>query len=100
MENKRNDNLTPEEKEQRDIELENKILSLLLPIFGGISFILGTTGFILTIASEVGIAIFFLLIALIGAGCAVIGILMLLKRFANRFRKKETVPSEHPNRNK
>lgn len=100
MENKRNENLTPEEKEKLDIEFENKILRILLPSFGGVSFILGLTGFILTIASEVGIAIFFLLIALIGALCIALGVLSLLKKFKNRYRKEEVVPSEQPNRNK
>ena len=100
MENKKNDNLTPEQKEKKEIELENKILSILLPSFGGVSFILGLTGFILAITENVGVAIFLLIIALIGAGCIAYGVLLLLKKFRNRFRKEEVVPSEEPDRNR
>lgn len=98
MENK-DSNLTPEQKEQKEIELENKILSILLPSVGLVAFIIGFVGFILTVSAPnaIGTAIFLLLLALLGAGGIAYGILAFLKYRRNKYRKKESVPSETPN---
>ena len=98
MEKKQNSSLTPEQKEKRDIELENKILSILLPSVGLIALIVGLVGFFLTIGQPNGTggAIFLLILALLGAGGIVYGVLAFLKARRNKYRKEESVPSEEP----
>ena len=85
-----------EQKEKEAIELENKILAFLLPAVGGIAFIIGLVGFILTITEKVGPALFLLFLALLGAGGIAYGAVVWLKAYKNRFRKKEVEPSPEP----
>lgn len=93
MERKRD--LTPEEeKEQKAIAWENKILSILLPSVGLVAFLFGFIGFILVIPSNVGIAIFLLILALLGAGGVAYGVFVFLKMRKNR-QKKEKEPEEN-----
>ncbi len=99
MEKEEKNKLTPEQQEKKDIELENKILSILLPSVGLTAFIIGLVGFILTIGSPngVGIAIFLLILALLGAGGIAYGVLAFLKARRKKYRKEESVPSTEPN---
>lgn len=85
-------------KEKKEIEKENKILAILLPAVGIAAFIVGLVGFILTIGQEPGTGVMLLILALLGAGGIVYGVLAFLKKRAKRFRKEESVPSETPNR--
>lgn len=97
MKNKKDTNLTPEQQEKKAIETENKFLKVLLPGVGGIAFIFGLVGFILTISSNVGVAIFLLILALIGAGGVAYGVYLIIMKRKKKFHKEETAPSEEPN---
>ena len=97
MEKKKNSNLTPEQQEKLEIEKENKILAVLMPAVGGAAFILGLVGFILTITVNVAIAIFLLIVAILGAGGIAYGVYHLILKKRKKLRKEEVVPSETPN---
>ena len=101
MENKINSQLTPEQKEKKDIEFENKILSIVLPSAGIAAFVIGLLGFIAAIgtAEGVGPAIFLLILALLGAGGIAYGVLVFLKLRRKKYFKEESVPSDEPNAN-
>ena len=72
--------LDKEQKEQRAIYIENKILSFLLPITGVAAFILGLVGFILTLnAGQVGITIFYIILTLLGLVGSLYGVLLLVR---------------------
>ena len=94
--NKQQVELTPEEEEIKAIEWENKVLGILLPIVGSIAFILGLVGFIITISSNAGVAIFLLIVAILGMGGIAYGIYRLVTRKKRKLHKKETVPSDRP----
>ncbi len=97
MEKKKNSNLTPEQQEKLEIEKENKILKVLMPAVGGAAFILGLVGFILTITVNVAIAIFLLIVAILGAGGIAYGVYHLILKQRKKLHKEEVVPSETPN---
>lgn len=87
--------LDKEQKEQRAIYIENKILSFLLPITGVAAFILGLVGFILTLnAGQVGITIFYIILTLLGLAGSLYGVLLLVRLKKPDFlkmKKKEEV---------
>ncbi len=97
MEKKKNSNLTPEQQEKLEIEKENKILKVLMPAVGGAAFILGLVGFILTITVNVAIAIFLLIVAILGAGGIAYGVYHLILKQRKKLHKEEVVPSDTPN---
>ena len=97
MENKKKSNLTPEEQEKKEIELENNILKYLLPSVGLTALILGTVGFILTISVNPGVAIFLLIIVILGLGGIAYGVYHLFLKKWRKLHKEETVPSDKPN---
>ena len=97
MENKKKTSLTPEQQEKKEIEMENKILKVLLPSVGGAAFILGLVGFILTITVNVAVAVFLLIVAILGAGGIAYGVYHLILKKKKKLRKEEVVPSETPN---
>ena len=97
MENKNKSNLTPEQQEKKDIEMENKMLNVLMPSVGGAAFILGLVGFILTITVNVAIAIFLLIVAILGAGGIAYGVYHLVLKQRKKLHKEEVVPSDTPN---
>lgn len=100
VEKKKKSNLTPEQEEKQAIEMENKILAVLMPAVGGVAFILGLVGFILTITAEtpnVPIAVFLLLVAILGAGGIAYGVYHLILKQRKKLHKEEVVPSETPN---
>ena len=97
MENKKKSKLTPEQKEKQEIEMENKILKILLPSVGATALIIGVVGFILTISSNVGLAIFLLIVAILGLGGIAYGVFHLIMKKRKRLHKEEFVPSETPN---
>ena len=72
--------LDKEQKEQRAIYIENKILSYLLPITSVIALILGLVGLILTLnAGQVGITIFYIILTLLGLAGSLYGVLLLVR---------------------
>ena len=92
---KRNEPLTPEEeKEQKAIAWENNVLSILMPSVGLVLFLFGFIGFILVIPSNVGIAIFLLVLAILGGGGIAYGVLSFLKRRKNRSKKEDKEPEK------
>lgn len=97
MKAKKDSTLTPEQKEKIEVEWENNILKILLPAVGGIAFIIGLLGFILAIGTNVGVAIFLLILAILGAGGVAYGVYLIIMRRKNKYRKEEAVPSDQPN---
>ena len=86
--------LDKEQKEQRAIFIENKILSFLLPITGVAALILGIMGFALTLnAGQVGITVFYIVLSLIGLAGSLYGAILLVRlknpNFLKRKRKEE-----------
>ena len=97
MENKKENKLTPEEQEKKDIEWENKVLAILMPSVGAAALIIGVIGFILTISRNTGIAVFLLIVGILGAAGVAYGVVQLLKRRKKKYHKEESVPSDKPN---
>ena len=81
--------LIDEEKEKAKIAWENKVLSYLMPIVGVIAVIVGIVGFILTINHNTGIAIFLVLLAALGLGGIILGLLTFFKERKNKKGRKE-----------
>ena len=86
-----------EQEELEIIKKENKILAFLLPIVGLLLFIFGLLGFILSISENVAIGIILLVFALIGGGGIAYGVIKFIGYRKNRFKKKESEPSQTPN---
>ncbi len=97
MKSKIDPTLTPEQKEKIEVEWENNILKFLLPIVGGIAFLFGLLGFILAISTNAGVAIFLLILAILGAGGIAYGVYLIIMKRRNKYRKEEVVPSDQPN---
>ena len=97
MDKKKKTNLTPEQQEKKEIEMENKILKVLMPAVGGAAFILGLVGFILTISVNVPIAVFLLIVAILGLGGIAYGVYHLILKKKKKLHKEEVVPSDTPN---
>ena len=90
--------LDKEQKEQRAIYIENKILSFLLPITGVIALILGLMGLILTAsAGQVGITIFYIVLLVAGLAGTLYGVLLIVRLkkpdFLKRKKKEEAEDS-------
>lgn len=81
--------LVDEEKEKAKIEWENKVLSYLMPIVGVLAVIVGIVGFVLTVNYNTGIAIFLILLAALGLGGIILGVLTFLKERKNKKGRKE-----------
>ena len=80
--------LIDEEKEKAKIEWENKVLSYLMPIVGLVAFIVGLVGFILVVGQNVGVAVFLMILAVLGLGGIAYGVLAFLKKRQNKLRKE------------
>lgn len=90
--------LDNEQKEQRAIYLENKILSFLLPITSVIALIVGLLGFILTLpAGQAGITVFYIILFLLGLAGSLYGALLIVRLkkpdFLKRKKKEEVEDS-------
>ncbi len=90
--------LDNEQKEQRAIYLENKILSFLLPITSVIALILGLLGFILTLpAGQAGITVFYIILFILGLAGSLYGALLIVRLkkpdFLKRKKKEEVEDS-------
>ena len=84
-----------EEKDRKDAELENKILSFLLPIVGGIAFILGLVGFILTLgAGKIGITVFYAILFALGLLGVLYGVLIIIRLKNPDFLRKQKKEKE------
>ena len=90
--------LDKEQKEQKAIYIENKILSFLLPITSVAAFILGLLGFILTLnAGKAGITVFYIILTILGLVGSLYGVLLLVRLkkpdFLKRKKKEEVEDS-------
>ena len=90
--------LDKEQKEQKSIYIENKILSFLLPITGVIALILGLMGLILTAsAGQVGITVFYIILLALGLAGTLYGVLLIIRLkkpdFLKRKKKEEVEDS-------
>lgn len=76
--------LVDEEKEKGRIEWENNVLFILMPSVGLLAFIFGLLGFILALGSDksykVPVAVFLIILAVLGAGGIAYGVVVFLKR--------------------
>ena len=83
-------------QEQLAIAKENKFLSILLPVVGIIAMALGIPGFVLTLGQgNNGVTVFYMILAVLGVGLLVIGILMIIKlKNPNFMKKKEKVEED------
>ena len=81
--------MVDEEKEKKAIEWENKVLAILMPSVGLIAFVLGLVGFILVINKNVGVAIFLIILAVLGLGGIAYGVIDFIKRRKQKRAKKE-----------
>ena len=86
--------LIDEEKEKAKIEWENKVLSYLMPIVGLVAFIVGLVGFILVVGQNVGVAVFLMILAVLGLGGIAYGVLAFLKKRQNKLRKEVKEPDQ------
>ena len=90
--------LDKEQKEQRAIYIENKILSFLLPITSVIALILGLVGLILTLpAGQTGITVFYIILLVLGLVGSLYGALLIIRLkkpdFLKRKKKEEVEDS-------
>ena len=90
--------LDKEQKEQRAIYIENKILSFLLPITSVIALILGLVGLILTLpAGQTGITVFYIILLVLGLAGSLYGALLIIRLkkpdFLKRKKKEEVEDS-------
>ena len=86
--------LIDEEKEKAKIEWENKVLSYLMPIVGLVAFIVGLVGFILVVGQNVGVAVFLMILAVLGLGGIAYGVVVFLKKRQRKFRKEPKEPDQ------
>ena len=83
--------MVDEEKEKKAIEWENKVLSILMPSVGLIAFILGLVGFILVINKNVGVAVFLIILAVLGLGGIAYGVIDFIKRRKQKRAKNHNI---------
>lgn len=80
--------LVDEEKEKARIEWENNVLAILMPAVGIVAFIIGLVGAILVINQDLGIGIFLIVLAVLGALGIAYGAVAFIKKQQKK-RKKE-----------
>lgn len=89
-----------DEKEKKAIEWENNVLFILVPSVGLIAFLFGLIGAIFALSStdpafkdsKVGTAVFLIILAVLGAGGIVYGVLQFFKRRKLKRMKQEKQP--------
>ena len=86
--------LIDEEKEKAKIEWENKVLAILMPSVGLVALIIGLVGFILVVGQNVGIAVFLMILAVLGFGGIAYGVVVFLKKRQKKFRKEVKEPDQ------
>ena len=86
--------LIDEEKEKARIEWENKVLYYLMPIVGGVAFVVGLLGFILVVNQNVGIAVFLIILAVLGLGGIAYWVVAFLKKRQKKLHKEDKEPDQ------
>ena len=95
MEEKTKYQIEKEKAEKRAIEKENKILSIVLPVVGVIAFIVGLLGAILTLnQNKMPITVVYIVLAVLGFGGVLYGIVVLIRIKKPDFLKKKVVEQE------
>ena len=91
-----------DEKEKKAIEWENNALFIMMPAVGLIALIFGIIGTAFALSSndpnfkdaKVGIAVFLIILALLGAGGVAYGVIQFLTRRKSKYRKPEKEPDK------
>ena len=86
--------LIDEEKEKARIEWENKILYYLMPIVGAVALVVGIVGFILVVNYNTGIAVFLILLAALGVGGIIYGVIGFIKKLQKKRIKEPNEPNQ------
>lgn len=83
-----------EEKEKAKIEWENKVLAVLMPAVGLVALIIGLVGFILAVGQNIGIAIFLIILAVLGMGGIAYGVIAFIKKRQKKLHKEVREPDQ------
>ena len=86
--------LIDEEKEKAKIEWENKVLAILMPAVGLVAFVVGLVGFILVVGQNIGVAVFLMILAVLGLGGIAYGVLAFLKKRQKKLHKEVREPDQ------
>ena len=86
--------LIDEEKEKAKIEWENKVLAVLMPAVGLVALIIGLVGFILAVGQNIGIAIFLIILAVLGMGGIAYGVIAFIKKRQKKLHKEVREPDQ------
>lgn len=98
---KKDELVVTDEKEKAAIEWENKMLFIFMPSVGLIAFLLGLIGFILalggdeaTYPNKIPIAIFLIILAVLGLGGIAYGVVQFLKKRRSKYKKEIKEPDQ------
>lgn len=86
--------LIDEEKEKAKIEWENKVLAILMPAVGIVAFVVGLLGFILVVNQNIGVAVFLIILAVLGLGGMAYGAIAFIKRRKKKLHKEVKEPDQ------
>ena len=86
--------LIDEEKEKAKIEWENKVLAILMPAVGIVAFVVGLLGFILVLNQNIGVAIFLIILAVLGLGGIAYGTIAFIKKKQKKLHKEVKEPDQ------
>lgn len=86
--------LIDEEKEKAKIEWENKVLAILMPAVGIVAFVVGLLGFILVLNQNIGVAIFLIILAVLGLGGIAYGAIAFIKKKQKKLHKEVKEPDQ------
>ena len=86
--------LIDEEKEKAKIEWENKVLAILMPAVGIVAFVVGLLGFILVLNQNIGVAIFLIILAVLGLGGIAYGVIAFIKKKQKKLHKEVKEPDQ------
>ncbi len=86
--------LIDEEKEKAKIEWENKVLAILMPAVGIVAFVVGLLGFILVVNQNIGVAIFLIILAVLGLGGIAYGAFAFIKKKQKKLHKEVKEPDQ------
>ena len=86
--------LIDEEKEKAKIEWENKVLAILMPAVGTVAFVVGLLGFILVLNQNIGVAIFLIVLAVLGLGGIAYGVIAFIKKKQKKLHKEVKEPDQ------
>ena len=86
--------LIDEEKEKAKIEWENKVLAIVMPAVGIVAFVVGLLGFILVLNQNIGVAIFLIILAVLGLGGIAYGAIAFIKKKQKKLHKEVKEPDQ------